>query len=55
LSLLLSKTDSEAAHPGTLEILKTMETDGTKVVQQMLHGIYPTDCVLFKQIFSKDG
>lgn len=46
----LSKTDSEAAHPGTSEILATMESDGAKVVQQMLNGVYPSDCVLFKQM-----
>ena len=46
----LSKTDTEAAHPGTLEILETMESDGTKVIDQMLDGQYLTDHVLFKQM-----
>ena len=46
----LSKTNSEAAHPGTTEILETMESDGTKVVDQMLRGMYPNDHVLFKQM-----
>jgi len=46
----LSRTNSDASHPGTAEILTTMESDGTKVVQEMLETFYPTDHVLFKQM-----
>lgn len=46
----LSKTDSEAAHPGTSEILDKMESEGSKVVDHMLYGQYAKDSVLFKQM-----
>lgn len=46
----LSQTDTDAQHPGTPEILATMEQDGLKVVQSMLGENYPTSHVLFKQM-----
>ncbi|MCB9234198.1 MAG: hypothetical protein H6581_21255 [Bacteroidia bacterium] len=36
-------------HPGRDEVLATMETDGEKVVQQMM-GPFPTPLVFFKQM-----
>lgn len=46
----LSKTDSAATHPGTQEVLLSQENDGTKVIEHMLHGHYPTSQVMFKQM-----
>ena len=46
----LSKTDSEATHPGTPEVLASQESDGEKVVEEVIFGDYPTPVVLFKQM-----
>ena len=46
----LKNTKTEAIHPGTPEILETMETDGEQVVQNILYGKYPTPHVFFKQL-----
>ncbi len=46
----LLNTHTQATHPGTQEILDTMENDGAKVVDQMLHHTYTTPHVLFKQM-----
>ncbi|MBK8566286.1 MAG: hypothetical protein IPN76_23845 [Saprospiraceae bacterium] len=46
----LSKTDSEAGHPGTDEVLATQENDGDRVVQDVILGAYTTPVVLFKQM-----
>ncbi len=46
----LSKTDSEAGHPGTEEVLATQENDGDRVVQDVIFGAYATPVVLFKQM-----
>jgi len=46
----LSHIQTKAVHPGTAEILATMEKDGEKVVADMLNIEYPTPCVLFKQM-----
>ncbi|MCU0345914.1 MAG: hypothetical protein MUC59_03145 [Saprospiraceae bacterium] len=46
----LSKTDSEAGHPGTDEVLASQENDGEKVVQDVIFGEYPTPVALFKQM-----
>lgn len=46
----LSKTDSEAGHPGTAEVLASQENDGEKVVRNVIFGDYPTPAVLFKQM-----
>ncbi len=46
----LSKTDSEAGHPGTAEVLATQENDGEKVVSQVIFGAYQSPAVLFKQM-----
>ncbi len=46
----LSKTDSEAGHPGTEEVLISQENDGETVVREVVFGEYPTPVVLFKQM-----
>lgn len=46
----LRRTDTEAEHPGTAEVLAAQENDGEQVVQQMLTHNYGTENVLFKQM-----
>lgn len=46
----LSKTDSEAGHPGTAEVLATQENDGERVVRDVIFGEYLSPVVLFKQM-----
>jgi Sulfotransferase domain len=46
----LSKTDSEAGHPGTDEVLASQENSGDRVVQDVIFGAYATPVVLFKQM-----
>lgn len=46
----LSKTDSEAGHPGTEEVLVAQQNDGNRVVETVVFGDYPTPVVLFKQM-----
>jgi hypothetical protein len=46
----LSKTDTEAEHPGAAEILANMEHDGQKVVDDLILGQHSTPIVLFKQM-----
>jgi len=46
----LSKTDTEAAHPGIAEILRVMENDGAQVVHAMQHKDFSKPHVLFKQM-----
>lgn len=46
----LSKTDSEAGHPGTEEVLIAQQNDGERVVDSVVFGDYPTPVVLFKQM-----
>lgn len=46
----LSKTDTEAEHPGREETLASMEQDGEKVVQEVIFSEYTTPIVLFKQM-----
>lgn len=46
----LSKTDSEAGHPGTDEVLAAQENDGNRVVQDVIFGNYATSVALFKQM-----
>lgn len=46
----LSKTDSEAGHPGTEEVLIAQQNDGNRVVETVVFGDYPTPVVLFKQM-----
>lgn len=46
----LSKTDSEAGHPGTDEVLVAQQNDGGTVVRDVIFGEYPTPVVLFKQM-----
>ncbi len=46
----LSKTDSEAGHPGTQEVLFAQQNDGDAVVRDVIFGAYPTPVVLFKQM-----
>ena len=45
----LSKTNAAEYHPGSEEILVTMENDGQKVVD-MMEGAHPTRVVFFKQM-----
>jgi hypothetical protein len=46
----LTKTNTEAQHPGTAEILATQNHDGEQVVQNVILGAYDTPVVLFKQM-----
>ncbi len=46
----LSKTDSEAGHPGTAEVLHAQQNDGEAVVREVIFGEFPTPVVLFKQM-----
>lgn len=46
----LSKTDSEAAHPGRDQILASQSRDGQRVVREVLFGPYHRPVVLFKQM-----
>ncbi len=46
----LSKTDSEAGHPGTDEVLASQENDGITVIAEVVFGAYATPVVLFKQM-----
>jgi hypothetical protein len=46
----LSKTQTEAVHPGREEVLAHMENDGEKVVRDVILGNFPTKIVLFKQM-----
>ncbi|MCC6726282.1 MAG: hypothetical protein IT258_17375 [Saprospiraceae bacterium] len=46
----LSKTDSEAGHPGTAEVLASQENDGDRVVEDVIFGAYATPVALFKQM-----
>lgn len=46
----LSKTNSKAVHPMTVEILDQMEQDGQKVVDEIIFGAYDTSIALFKQM-----
>ncbi len=46
----LSKTDSEAGHPGTAEVLVAQQNDGEVVVRDVIFGEYPTAVALFKQM-----
>ncbi|MBK9013931.1 MAG: hypothetical protein IPM82_07505 [Saprospiraceae bacterium] len=46
----LSKTDSEAGHPGTEKVLIAQQNDGEAVVRDVIFGEYPTAVVLFKQM-----
>jgi len=46
----LTRTNTEAEHPGTPEILAAQENDGEKVVEHLILGNHATDVVLFKQM-----
>lgn len=46
----LSKTDTQAKHPGTEEVLQVQDSDGEAVVRSVILGDYPTPVVLFKQM-----
>lgn len=46
----LSKTDTEAGHPGTDEVLISQENDGKTVVRDVILGKYSTPVALFKQM-----
>jgi len=46
----LSKTDTDAKHPGAAEILREMENDGERVVQTLLYEDFLKPHVLFKQM-----
>ena len=46
----LTHTASQALHPATSQILDSQEANGGKVVSQMLYGVSPKPCTLFKQM-----
>lgn len=46
----LSKTDTEAQHPGTAEVLASQDAEGERVIEKVIFGEYPTQVVLFKQM-----
>ncbi|MGB1249649.1 MAG: sulfotransferase family protein [Candidatus Promineifilaceae bacterium] len=46
----LSKTPAEAYHPGSAEIIATMDNDGERVVRDILLGPYNTPIVFHKQM-----
>lgn len=46
----LTKTESEARHPGTAEVLASQDADGERVVADVIFGTYPTPVALFKQM-----
>ncbi len=46
----LSKTDSEAGHPGTEEVLIAQQNNGDAVVSDVIFGEYSTPVALFKQM-----
>jgi hypothetical protein len=46
----LTHTNTKALHPVTAKILESQETDGQKVVSQMLSGLSPKPLTLFKQM-----
>lgn len=46
----LTKTDSEALHPGRKAILNSQFQDGERVVKEVLMGDYPTPIAVFKQM-----
>lgn len=46
----LANTESTVVHPGREEILAKMETDGNKVIKEVILGEYNTPVVLFKQM-----
>lgn len=41
---------SDADHPGKEEIIKSMESDGEKVINEIILGHYDKDVVVFKQM-----
>lgn len=46
----LSKTAAKEYHPGADEIIRTMESDGEKVVADIILGPQPTPIAFFKQM-----
>lgn len=46
----LATTDADDYHPGSAEILATMENDGAVVGDTIANGSYPTPVVFFKQM-----
>ncbi|MEM9850341.1 MAG: sulfotransferase family protein, partial [Bacteroidota bacterium] len=46
----LKHTDTAVTHPASVEIRNSMEQNGAKVVEAMLHKPFATDNVLFKQM-----
>ncbi|MEX2279736.1 MAG: sulfotransferase family protein, partial [Acidimicrobiia bacterium] len=46
----LSVTPADAYHPAAAEVLASMETDGTRVIANVIFGTYRTPVVFFKQM-----
>lgn len=46
----LSTTPARAYHPGAEEVIAAMETDGEKVVRELILGAHSTPIVFFKQM-----
>lgn len=46
----LKITPADAYHPGASEVLASMESDGERVVENVIFGTYPTPIVFFKQM-----
>ena len=46
----LARTAAKAYHPGAEEIMAAMETDGERVVQEVILGDYDTPVVFFKNM-----
>ncbi len=46
----LASTDADEYHPGSAEILATMENDGAAVTRDVVLADYPTPIVFFKQM-----
>ncbi len=46
----LATTDADDYHPGSAEVLATMENDGAVVANDIAHGDAPTPVIFFKQM-----
>lgn len=46
----LKVTPADSYHPGASEVMALMETDGERVVEDVIFGTYPTPVVFFKQM-----
>lgn len=46
----LNVTPADAYHPGASDVLASMDSDGERVVRDVIFGAYPTPIVFFKQM-----